>query len=114
MTKKEQVYSYIMDNPGKTLQEIHGEFSDLSYAAISNHISKLHLSGKIYSVKRHWYPLPSGESVDNKTVVQTETPHVVAKTLDKYTGRELLAELKSRGYIWDNMYVKQCVEYSKI
>ena len=36
------------------------------------------------------------------------------KPLSDYTPRELLTELKSRGYVWENMYIKQTVDYNKI
>ena len=34
--------------------------------------------------------------------------------LAQYSARQLLAELKRRGYVWENMYVKMKVEYQKI
>lgn len=36
------------------------------------------------------------------------------KPLSEYDPRELLAELKNRGYVWSDMYVKTKIEYSKI
>lgn len=36
------------------------------------------------------------------------------KALKDFTPRELLKELKSRGYIWENMYVKREVVYEDI
>lgn len=36
------------------------------------------------------------------------------KPLSEYKPNELLAELKSRGYVWKEMYVRQYIEYSKI
>lgn len=59
--------------------------------------------------------------VAENTIVTEEgkTLHRVSancKPLEEYQPRELLAELKRRGYIWDNMfiYTKQRVEYDKI
>lgn len=34
--------------------------------------------------------------------------------LAQYSARQLLTELKRRGYVWENMYVKMNVEYQKI
>lgn len=34
--------------------------------------------------------------------------------LAKFTSRELLQELKSRGYVWDKMSYTQFVDYNKI
>lgn len=39
---------------------------------------------------------------------------VDCKPLKDYSARELLEEIKRRGYVWDNMWVKTPVEYSKI
>lgn len=50
-------------------------------------------------------------TVDGKTYNKVEPK---AKTLEEYTPRELLAELKRRGYIWSDMYVKQTVAWDKI
>lgn len=36
------------------------------------------------------------------------------RPLSEYKAVELLAELKARGYVWEKMYVKQYVEFSKI
>ena len=36
------------------------------------------------------------------------------EALKGFTPRELLKELKSRGYIWENMYIKKKVPYESI
>lgn len=47
--------------------------------------------------------------------ISTETPMGGGnKALKDFTPRELLKELKSRGYIWENMYVKRKVVYEDI
>ena len=47
--------------------------------------------------------------------ISTETPMGGGnKALKDFTPRELLKELKSRGYIWENMYVKRKVLYEDI
>jgi len=48
---------------------------------------------------------------DGKRLVKSDNPN---KPLDQYTNRELLAEIKKRGYVWENMYIKQTVDYNKI
>ena len=35
-------------------------------------------------------------------------------TLSDFSPRQLFAELKKRGYVWDNMWIKQTVDYDKI
>ena len=52
------------------------------------------------------------KTVDGRILVKKEDSGL--KPLDRYTPRELLAELKRRGYIWKEMYVKQTVEWDKI
>lgn len=47
--------------------------------------------------------------------ISTETPMGGGnEALKGFTPRELLKELKSRGYIWENMYVKRKVVYEDI
>lgn len=50
-------------------------------------------------------------TVDGKTYNKVEPK---LKTLEEYTPRELLVELKRRGYIWSDMFVKQSIDWSKI
>lgn len=47
--------------------------------------------------------------------ITTETPMGGGiDALKSFTPRQLLKELKSRGYIWENMYVKRKVVYEDI
>lgn len=47
--------------------------------------------------------------------ISTETPMGGGiDALKVFTPRQLLKELKSRGYIWENMYVKRKVVYEDI
>lgn len=52
------------------------------------------------------------KTTDGRTLVKKEDSGL--KPLERYTPRELLTELKRRGYIWKEMYVKQTVEWDKI
>lgn len=45
---------------------------------------------------------------DGNRLISTETP------IEKFSSRELLVELKKRGYYWEKMYVKQEVFFDKI
>lgn len=49
-------------------------------------------------------------------VVMTEngTKFIKIKNLVDYDTRELCAELKRRGIVWENMWVKQSIDYGKI
>ena len=47
--------------------------------------------------------------------ISTETPMGGGiDALKVFTPRQLLKELKSRGYIWENMYIKKKVPYESI
>lgn len=52
------------------------------------------------------------KTTDGRTLIKKEDSGL--KPIEKYTPRELLTELKRRGYIWKEMYVKQTVEWDKI
>ena len=52
------------------------------------------------------------KTIDGKTLIKRDTTNF--KSLEEYAPRELLAELKRRGYIWSDMYVKQAVDWNKI
>ena len=52
------------------------------------------------------------KTTDGRTLIKKEDSGL--KPLERYTPRELLTELKRRGYIWKEMYVKQTVEWDKI
>lgn len=49
---------------------------------------------------------------DGRKLVRKESSD--NKSLDQYTPREILAELKRRGYVWTEMWIKQSVDYDKI
>lgn len=52
------------------------------------------------------------KTIDGRTLVKKETSD--NKPLNQYTNREILEEIKRRGYVWDTMWIKQTVEYDKI
>lgn len=52
------------------------------------------------------------KTVDGRTLIKKDASE--NKTLDQYTPREILAELKRRGYVWTEMWVKQTIDYDKI
>jgi hypothetical protein len=49
---------------------------------------------------------------DGRKLVRKESSD--NKSLDQYTPREILAELKRRGYVWTEMWIKQTIDYDKI
>lgn len=60
------------------------------------------------------------QGVKNPSIMQVKREearaerYAVPKTLDLYTARELLAELKYRGYVWTDMTLTQKVRYDEI
>lgn len=47
--------------------------------------------------------------------ISTETPMGGGiEELKQFTPRQLLKELKSRGYVWSNMYIKKNISYESI
>ena len=48
------------------------------------------------------------------TVLKKKEDESVNITLADFSARQLLAELKARGYVWENMWIKQTVDYQKI
>lgn len=62
-----------------------------------------------------YYPAgPKSNITPNRTPPTTSTPS--GNPLSDYTPRQLLEELKRRGYVWDKMYVvtKQFVSFDSI
>ena len=63
---------------------------------------------------------PKDEPTNNADVIRTSDGRTLrrvsdsCKPLEEYTSRDLLSELKRRGYVWADMYVKHKIEYSKI
>lgn len=50
-------------------------------------------------------------TADGRRLVKSESQN---KPLSEYTNREILAELKKRGYVWSEMWIKQTIDYNKI
>ena len=57
-------------------------------------------------------PVEVIKTTDGRTLIKKESSD--NKALDQYTPREILAELKRRGYVWTEMWIKQSVDYDKI
>lgn len=51
------------------------------------------------------------KTIDGRTLIKKESSD--SKTLDQYTPRELLSELKRRGYVWSEMWIRQTIDYDK-
>ena len=52
--------------------------------------------------------------VDVKREEERQKRYAIPKTLDLFTPRELMAELKDRGYVWTDMTFTQKVNYKDI
>lgn len=51
---------------------------------------------------------------DGKVLKKKETIEGAIISLSDFSNRALLEELKTRGYVWDNMWIKVNVDYDKI
>lgn len=51
---------------------------------------------------------------DGKVLKKKETIEGTIISLSDFSNRALLEELKTRGYVWDNMWIKVNVDYDKI
>lgn len=120
-----KLIEWLKNNPDSAVSDIADIFPERSYYSISSMLSKLKKEGIVdnsnYGKWRVTDNLPvtavgtpenARETLSGDNI--SERPAPVAKPLSSYTPRELLAELKSRGYVWERMYVKQFIEYSKI
>ena len=52
------------------------------------------------------------KTADGRTLVKREVSD--NKPLSQYTNREILEEIKRRGYEWTDMWIKQNIDYNKI
>lgn len=120
-----KLIEWLKNNPDSAVSDMTGIFPERSYYSISSMLSKLKKEGLVdNSNYGKWrvtdnLPVTAVETPENARETPagdniSERPAPVAKPLSSYTPRELLAELKSRGYVWERMYVKQFIEYSKI
>lgn len=69
---------------------------------------KAKLKANAFSFREAEKPKPETINIDGRTLIKVRT------SLSDYTPRELLEELKRRGYVWDKMYIKQFVSYDNI
>ena len=117
MNRKEQVFRTVKELPGCSSGEIATIMGD-NPNRVTAALSLLFQEGRVVrNGTRGSGGIPGG---GYKYYIKEPLPSVQkpvgppAKPLSACTPRELLEELKRRGYVWDKMYVKQYIEYSKI
>lgn len=114
-TQIQAVLNCVTGNPGLTAKEISGRI-DMEMNILSSRLSLLKSANKIETKGYHnsstYWP------VMRSTVLSDASLPIAAPkdedTLSRFTDRELYEELKSRGVVWDRMWKKVYVEYSKI
>lgn len=116
MTKEQELYMWLANSEdGLSVADILAAFPGTNRSTLSSRLTTLKNKGAIANEDGKWYAI---QDIFSEEASKKETPAAGQKTdkptLDKFTGTELLAELKARGYIWERMYVKRYIEYSKI
>lgn len=116
MNKTKEIHTYLINNPGSTANQI-SDALHLTDKQVRNTLSYLMSRGEVVSkgcFGHYQYSLVTSFAATsiNNNATKPESPSV--PDLKSFSPRELLEELKSRGYVWEKMYVKQFVDYSKI
>lgn len=107
----------VLNNPGITLPRLADTIKECSRASIAAALTRLSAKNQILKkgVCGHYEYYPTKSAALANAVV-SETFKKQANPFVSFTPRELLEELKRRGYVWDKMWVetRQYVEYGKI
>lgn len=114
MTQLEKVYEYLRHNSNSKAADI-AKGVGLSIAITCAHLTTLVKQGKAVREKKGYMFVYTATN----PIVKEASSELVAKhtkSLSEYSPRELLEELKRKGYIWDKMWVetRQYVEYANI
>lgn len=118
MTLTKKVYQEVSNNQGITLPELTKRLKGQhSYDAVAQTAYRMAKKGEVLQkgLRRHYEYYPAKSAVEAKAVVSINDSDVVP-ALKNATPRELLEELKRRGYVWDKMWVEErkYIEYEKI
>lgn len=126
MTLTMKVYHEVLNNPGMTLPKLRSRLKEIDPQAIARILHRLAKDGTIVKkgLRGHYeyYPAMSVNLYMDEHTIEEVAEDYVKKggcklpTIHDYTPRELLEELKRKGYVWDKMWVEErkYVEYSKI
>ena len=118
MTLKEKIQLEVLNYPGMTLPEIEARFKDVKPLAVAQTLYSLSKKGYIIKkgLRGRYEYHPSSTTVVAKAIVAEHTGMSHPNPISAFSPRELLEELKRRGYVWDKMWMEErkYVEYSKI
>lgn len=126
MTLTMKVYHEVLNNPGMTLPELMSRLKEINPRAIAEIVHRLAKDGTIVKkgLRGHYeyYPAETANVADGCQDIEDMAEEYVKnggfklKGIHDFTPRELLEELKRRGYVWDKMWFEErkYVEYSKI
>lgn len=115
MTLKKKVYQEVLNSPGITLSELTKRFKGQhSYGAVAQTAYRMAKKGEVLQKgsRGHYEYYPNKSAIAGKAAVNE--PH--SAPISSFSPRELLEELKRKGYVWDKMWVEErkYVEYEKI
>ena len=122
MTNTQQFYAYLLNHPGATIEAM-SEALKCSKDSCYQYVSRMQKEGRLISTgtrpkEYHLTEKVALATIEKPVKPTLAMPHMNCETpcsdLKAFSPRELLEELKSRGYVWEKMYVKQYVDYSKI
>lgn len=117
MTLRQKIQLEVLNNPGMTLPEIQARFKDVRPLAVAQTLYCLAKKGLILKkgLRGGYEYYPTNTAVVAKAIVAEHTGTQI-NPITAFSPRELLEELKRRGYVWDKMWFEErkYVEYSKI
>ena len=118
MTLTMKVYHEVLNNPGINLPELRSRLKEINPKAIAEVVHRLAKDGTIVKkgLRGHYEYYPSNTAVVAKAIVDEHYGIAHPNPITAFSPRELLEELKRRGYVWDKMWFEErkYVEYSKI
>ena len=126
MTLTMKVYHEILNNPGMTLPGLRSRLKEINPKAIAEILYRLAKDGSIVKkgLRGHYeyYPTQTARIAEDYQDIEDIAEEYVKNggpklnRINFFTPRQLLEELKRRGYVWDKMWVeeREYVEYEKI
>ena len=118
MTNTQQFYAYLLNHPGAAIEAMSNAL-DCSKDSCYQYVSRMQREGKLISsdTRPKQYHLKEKVALaEIQAPIEPKKAMPLRDCLNMATPRELLEELKRRGYVWDKMWVEErkYIEYEKI